>query len=135
MVQLAVLLTGSPTIAEDVVQDAFSTVIERWDKLDNPGGYLRTVVVNNCHQEHRRAKVRARSEPPSWVLPLDTPHEIVELRDAVARLSRRQRTIVVLRYFLDLPDDEIANMLGCKTSTVRSNAHRAIAHLRRELSS
>lgn len=133
MVRLAALLTGSPASAEDIVQDALGKVAERWDGLDRPGAYLRKVVVNSCHGLRRRERVRSRLEPPRWVLPVDAPHELIFLRDAMRRLTERQRTIVVLRYFLDLPDDEIAELVGCTKSTVRSLNRRALLRLRKEL--
>ncbi|MXZ53343.1 MAG: sigma-70 family RNA polymerase sigma factor, partial [Acidimicrobiaceae bacterium] len=65
--------------------------------------------------------------------PDEIPERLIELRSALDYLSDRQRIVVVLRYFVDLPDDEIAQALDVKPSTVRSLAHRALAVLRREL--
>ena len=58
---------------------------------------------------------------------------LLELRDALGRLGERQRAVVVLRYFADLPDVEIAEVLGCRPSTVRSLVRRALRVLRKEL--
>lgn len=134
MVHLATLLTGSVAIAEEVVQDAFAAVTKRWDHLDRPGAYLRTSVVNNCRSALRRRAVEDRyrasapQEPGHGI-----PEQLIELRDALARLSDRQRIVVVLRYFADIPDAEIAETLGVRPATVRSLAHRAMAVLRKEL--
>ena len=64
---------------------------------------------------------------------VDGPSELIELRDAMRRLSERQRVVIVLRYFLDVSDEEIAPLLGARVATVRSLAHRALRVLRKEL--
>ena len=133
MVRLATLMVGSRAIAEDVVQDAFASVSERWNGLERPGAYLRTTVVNGCSQTLRRRAVEDRHRPVTLKIPGETPERLIELRSALDRLTDRQRIVVVLRYFVDLPDDEIARMLDARPSTVRSLAHRALAVLRKEL--
>ena len=133
MVRLATLMVGSRAIAEEVVQDAFASVSERWNGLDRPGAYLRTTVVNGCAQALRRRSVEDRHRPVALENPSEIPERLIELRSALDRLSDRQRIVVVLRYFVDLPDDEIARALDVRPSTVRSLAHRALTVLRREL--
>lgn len=133
MVRLATLMVGSRAVAEEVVQDAFASVSERWNGLDRPGAYLRTVVVNGCAQVLRRRAVEDRHRPVALENPAEIPVRLIELRSAMDRLVYRQRIVVVLRYFVDLPDDEIAQILNVKPSTVRSLARRALAVLRREL--
>jgi len=133
MVRLATLMVGSRAMAEEVVQDAFASVSERWDGIDRPGAYLRTAVVNGCAQTLRRRLVEDRHRPVALENPSEIPERLIELRSALDHLSDRQRIVVVLRYFVDLPDDEIAQALDVKPSTVRSLAHRALAVLRREL--
>ncbi len=133
MVRLAALLVGSRAIAEEVVQDAFASVSERWGGLDRPGGYLRTAVVNGCAQVLRRRSVEDRHRPVTLEIPDEMPEQLIDLRSALDRLSNRQRIVVVLRYFVDVPDDEIARTLDVRPSTVRSLANRALAVLRKEL--
>ena len=134
MVHLATLLVGSVAVAEEVVQEAFVSVTKRWDKIDRPGAYLRTSVVNKSMSTLRRRSVESRfrsselRETDHWI-----PEQLVELRDAMTRLSDRQRMVVVLRYFADMPDAEIAETLGVRPATVRSLAQRAMAVLRKEL--
>lgn len=134
MLRMATLLVGSAAVAEEVVQDAFIEVGRRWESLDRPGAYLRRSVVNGCGQALRRRSVEQRyallvSEPQS----VELPARLLELRDALGRLNERQRAVVVLRYFVDIPDVEIADVLGVRPSTVRSLARRALAVLRKEL--
>jgi RNA polymerase sigma factor (sigma-70 family) len=134
MLRLAVLLVGSAATAEDVVQDAFATVSERWDALDRPGGYLRTTVVNGCRMVLRRREVEDRhqaalSEPEAAQLPT----HLVELRGALEQLSERQRIVIVMRYFGDASGAEIAETLGCRLSTVRSLTRRGLSAMRKEL--
>ena len=133
MVRLAALLVGSRALAEEIVQDSFVTIGERWVHLDNPGGYLRSTVVNGCRMALRRRTIEHRHlhDDPSMV---DPPTELVELHDALDRLSERQRAVVVLRYFADASDAEIAQLLECRTSTVRSLVRRSLLKLRKELS-
>lgn len=99
MLRLAVLLVGSRAQAEEVVQDAFASTNERWAEVSNPGGYLRSSVVNGCRMVLRRRALETRSELPV-VSDVDPPNELVELHDAMRRLSERQRVVIVLRYFL-----------------------------------
>ena len=134
MLRVAALVVGSRTQAEEAVQDAFATVHQRWASIDNPGGYLRTTVVNNARQIVRRRgieeRVTASLDPPSSTA-ADT--DVVELRDALTRLTPNQRAAIALRYYLDLPDDEAARILGCRPATVRSHIRRALARLRKDL--
>jgi RNA polymerase sigma factor (sigma-70 family) len=133
MLRLACLLVDSRAIAEEAVQDAFLAVSERWSTIDNPGAYLRTAVVNRCRSVmRRRATERQHASYDATVV--DAPTELVELRAALGHLPERARTVVVLRYFVDLPDADIAAVLGCRVATVRSIAHRSLRSLRKELS-
>ena len=132
MLRLAVLLVGSRAVAEEIVQDAFVVTSERWSNVANHGAYLRTCVVNGCRMTLRRRATEARI---NVYMPdvIDPPTELIELRDALARLSERQRIAIVLRYFLDLPDAEIAQVLGAREATVRSLVHRGLRILAKEL--
>ncbi|MFA9565825.1 MAG: sigma factor [Acidimicrobiales bacterium] len=100
LVRLAFLLTGSSETAEDVVQDAFERSLSRLDRVDKPGAYLRTAVVNGARSKMRRE----RSAP---VLPAPIAAELgesaLELWAALRTLSERRRTAMVLRYWADLP--------------------------------
>jgi RNA polymerase sigma factor (sigma-70 family) len=133
MIRLAVLLVGSRPIAEEVVQDAFTAVSTRWDELDRAGAYLRTSVVNGCRMVLRRRATDRRLNPPTAVPSADLPTDLVELRDALATIPERQRTVLVLRYLLDISDAEIADTLSCSEATVRSTARRALVRMRKEL--
>ena len=134
MVRLATLLVGSPAIAEEVVQDAFASVNERWETVEHPGAYLRTSVVNGCAQVLRRRTIEQRYRAARVeVADSEIPEQLIDLRTALDRLTDRQRLVVVLRYFVDLRDEEIAEALGVRPGTVRSLAHRAIAALRKEM--
>jgi RNA polymerase sigma factor (sigma-70 family) len=133
MLRLACLLVGSPALAEEIVHDAFIVVGERWAELEKPGGYLRTTVVNGCRMARRR-QATERRHAVAVAATIDAPTELVELRSALDRLSERGRAAIVLRYFADVPDAEIAELLGCRPATVRSIVHRSLRTLRKELS-
>ncbi|MDQ3306536.1 MAG: sigma-70 family RNA polymerase sigma factor, partial [Actinomycetota bacterium] len=88
MVRLATLLVGSDAVAEELVQDAFVAVHRRWSSVDNPGGYLRTSVVNACRSHQRRAALERRRLPRP-----DEPAQLGadEVWDALAHLPHKQR--------------------------------------------
>lgn len=135
MLRMATLMVGSPSLAEEIVGDSFAIVAERWNSLERPGGYLRTTVVNGCAQALRRRETEDRLRHLAVDrLECDLPTRLIELRDALEHLSDRQRMVVVLRYFVDISDAEIADLLDVRPSTVRSLARRAFAVLRKELS-
>lgn len=127
LLRVAFVLTGSGAAAEDVVHDVFCRVGPRIAQLDNPAAYLRVAVVNQCRSLHRRLVRAPRPEPPREVV-LDTG--LTELRDALQALPVRQRTAIVLRYLCDLPEAEIADILDCRPTTVRTLVHRGLADLR-----
>src|SRR4051812_40672631 len=129
MVRLAVLLVGSREQAEEIVQDAFAQLFERWDRIDRPGAYLRTCVVNGCRRAHRRRRQDTRlaaSELRPTAADLGADH----LADALAALPPRRRAAVVLRYYDDRSESEIAEALGVRPGTVKSLLHRGLAELR-----
>jgi len=130
LVRLATLLSGSADAAPDLVQDCFVGLHGRWTAVRDPLPYVRRSVVNACASHHRRVARRRRLPPP------EAPHSELgadELEDALARLPDRQRAAIVLRYYSDLPDAEIARALRCRPGTVRSLIHRALADLRGRL--
>lgn len=134
MVQVARLTTGSTTLAEDLVQDAFADVLRRFDEVRSPEAYLRRAVMSRCTSWVRRRAIerrhgeRLRAEVPQWSDPAT-----VEVMDAIGRLSTRQRAAIVLRYFGDWSEREIADALGCRPGTVKSLLSRATTQLAKEL--
>jgi RNA polymerase sigma factor (sigma-70 family) len=137
-----VLLVGDKPTAEDVVQDAFAGLYRMSDRLSNPDNalaYLRVGVVNGCRSVHRSRRVRAlratHHEPAVW----SAEATVIAREDsklmlqAVARLPRRSREVLGLRYYLDLADTEIAEILGISRGTVSSTASRALVALARLL--
>jgi RNA polymerase sigma-70 factor (sigma-E family) len=130
MVRVAYLLTGSQAIAEELVQDAFVAVHRSWARAENPAAYLRTSVVNACRSWGRRRTLELLRKPA----PPD-PVTLVadELWDVLQTLPARQRAAIVLRFYEDLPDHEIAALLGCKVPTVRTAIFRGLEKLRHEV--
>lgn len=132
--RLAHLLTGRDDIAEDLAQDAMTRVHGHFDELVNPAAYLRTSVINRCRNWHRgitRERARQARDTPSGS---HLPPEVDDLLRVVDRLPYRQRTVIVMRYWLDLPETEIAAHLRCRAGTVKSLAARSMERLRKELS-
>jgi RNA polymerase sigma-70 factor (sigma-E family) len=138
LLRLALMLSGGVHSAEDLVQTVLARAHRRWDRigaLEHPEAYLRTMVVNEFLSWRRLLRNR---EQPLGELPEQPTGEDISLRQAqrdaawrmLAELPRQQRAVLVLRFYEDLPDDEIAAVLRCSASTVRSNAARGLARLR-----
>lgn len=134
MVRLAASMLSDSARAEDIVQDAFATVHRKWRHVDNPGGFLRTCVVNGCRSWWRRDAVLRSLMPKVQASTVTEQRDAPdELGDALAALSPRKRAVVALRFYADLPEAEIAATLKMKPGTVKSTLHRALADLRSAL--
>jgi RNA polymerase sigma-70 factor (sigma-E family) len=135
LVRLACLLLDERTSGEEVVQDAFVRVHGAWARVDDPLTYLRATVMNLARSQLRRRLVaRRRVQPVSGPVPSPEEHAVLlsdqqEVVDAVRALPRRQRECIVLRYYLDLSEAEIAATLGISAGSVKSHSHRGIAAL------
>ena len=129
MVRLACALTGSETLAQDLVHDVFIRAHARWGRIEHPRSYIRASVVNACRSASRRAK-RERSAEPLFVIE-DSALEADEMFDALSALPYRQRAALVLQFYEGLPQSEIAEILHCREGTVASLVHRGLAQLRR----
>ena len=139
MVRLAYVILGEPDAAEEVVQDAFLSLHDRFGQVDRPEWYLRRTVVNRCRDQVRR-KVRFRQRVP--LLVVDAVHaahaaghdgERRDLVDALRTLPVRQRAAIVLRFYGDHSEAEIADALGVRPGTVKSLVHRGLEALREQL--
>jgi RNA polymerase sigma-70 factor (sigma-E family) len=139
LVRLAFGLTGDRWLAEDVAQTALARAYVAWRRVsqaDDPDAYLRRILVNASNRRFRRRRVAEQpGDPPE--IPVDGPAERVGERAAVLaalrQLPPRQRTVIVLRYWQDLTDAQIAATLGCSPGTVRSQLSRALGKLRAAL--
>jgi RNA polymerase sigma factor (sigma-70 family) len=129
--RLAYLMTGQSAVAEELVHDAFVRLHQRWDTVDVPAAYLRTTLVHLCLAWRERTAMGRAREPRS--ADRVEPPEIDETWELLATLPRDQRVALVLRYYDDLPVDEIARVMGCRPATARTRIHRALAKLRKEM--
>jgi RNA polymerase sigma-70 factor (sigma-E family) len=140
LVRLARGLLRDPHQAEDVVQDVLAKVLVQWSRVsgaDDMDAYVHRMVVNACTSFFRRASRRREFAHGPDTLPdrgVADPTGAVDDTDRLVGLLRRlptkQRTVLVLRHYENLPDAQIAAILGTTEVTVRSNAHRALASLR-----
>ena len=138
LIRLAYLMLGDRAGAEDAVQDAFCGLYRHWDRLadrDRALAYVRSSVLNGCRSALRRRTTGRRLltayQPPTAsaeaaVLGLEERQEVMR---AVRRLPERQREALVLRFYLDLPEREIARLMGLRPSSVRSATARALQAL------
>lgn len=132
MVRLAYLVTRSSAQAEEVVQDAFIAVLERWRTIANPAAYLRTTVVRaSVRSKHRRQREddHVALHGPGVV----TDPAIDEMRAALGELPPKQRAALVLRFYDDCSHDQIAAALGCSPGAARLLTHRALNSLRKDM--
>lgn len=132
------LLTGNVQDAEEIVQDAFLAVWERWDRvatLEHPSGYLYRTAMNDFRSRLRRVARAARRLAPGAVS--EDPFAAVDLHDEVVQalrdLAPRQRAAIVLTELLDYDSAEVAELLGVRPATVRNLAMQARASLRRSM--
>jgi RNA polymerase sigma-70 factor (sigma-E family) len=137
LLRTAYLLTGNVADAEDLVQSALTKTYVAWDGIQDRGaldGYVRRAIVNTHISWWRRRRVE---EYPTDDIPdqavVDQPEssEIQDsLRRAIDRLPKRMRAAVMLRYYDDMTEAEVAKVLGVSLGTVKSTVSRAVAKLR-----
>jgi RNA polymerase sigma-70 factor (sigma-E family) len=144
LIRLAVVMLGDRPAAEDVVQEAFYGLYRRWARLTDTEkalSYVRSSILNGCRSELRRRirnERRARSGPQAADAASAEQAVLIgeEHRDVLAalrRLPRRQREVLVLRFYLELSEAEIADSMGISRGTVKSTTSRALAALGRLL--
>ena len=133
MVRLAHLLTGSPELAEDIVHDAFAACAGRWSTLEVPEAYLRRAVTNQARRAARQTgRDRDKTARLGRTVPLSAGlPELDETWALLCALPERQRMALVLRFYEDLSEAEIARLLECRPGTVKSLIHRGLAKVRK----
>jgi RNA polymerase sigma-70 factor (sigma-E family) len=140
--RVALLLTGDWHAAEDLVQASLVKLYRVWPRIETgtgtgtgPDAYLRRIMVNT-HRSWWRARWR-RETPAETVPEVSSADDLADrqalgalVRQALAGLPRQQRAVLVLRYWEDLPEAEVAALLGCSAGAVKSHAHRGLRRLR-----
>ena len=138
-VGLAYLLTGDRALAEDLMQEAFVRIAARFRHIRDPaafGTYLRRTVINLANSHFRRRALERHHLQGDLRSEESVEADLeggLTLRDAIFRLPIRQRTALVLRFYEDLPEREIAELLRCRTGAVKQLVFRAMQSLRRDL--
>jgi RNA polymerase sigma-70 factor (sigma-E family) len=133
------LLTGDWDQAEELAQEAMARTYAVWPRVrgyDRPAAYARKVLVNRHRSLLRRAVVEARhlvASPPEDRHQPDFGGDDLVLWQALQRLPTRHRAAIILRYYLDLPETEVASLLGVPPGTVKSWTHRGLTRLRDRL--
>jgi RNA polymerase sigma factor (sigma-70 family) len=132
MVRLAGLLGADDP--EDIAQEAFARFLKKAPALDDPAPYLRTIVCNLTRNRHRHLRVVRNRTPPELHEP-SSEHAAIQREEhaeviaALAKLPARRREAIVLRFWLDLPEREIAQIMGTSLGTVKSQLSRGLAAL------
>jgi RNA polymerase sigma-70 factor (sigma-E family) len=149
LLRTAYLVAWDPTEAEDLVQECLLAVARRWPrvrKMDHPHAYARRVLVNLAldgaqRRTRRRQELVGEEAAALAAVPdessarrLEAVGVRAELVQALATLAPRQRAVLVLRYFEDLTEAQVAELLGCSVGTVKSTASRALTRLQASLS-
>jgi len=134
LIRTAYVLTGDQHAAEDLLQTALTKTAARWKHVrGNPEAYVRKAMYHEqVNRWKRRGREAALPTPPERV-GRDHSGDVdlrLSLQQALLSLPARKRAVLVLRYLEDLPESQVAEILGCSVGTVRSQAHRAIAQLR-----
>jgi len=132
--RLALVLVGNVEAAEDLSQEAFVRLHRRFNRIDNPRAYLRVALVNLCHRYRRSEQQRQQQLTTCVIDTAQISSPSIEVLDLVDRLPPRQRDVLVLRYFEDLSEAEIAQALHCRPGTVKSLASRALRQIHQEMS-
>jgi RNA polymerase sigma-70 factor (sigma-E family) len=143
LIRLGVVMLGDRAAAEDVVQEAFCGLYRRWPELADPARalpYVRSAVLNGCrsvrrHQRRRQGRPADEAGPWQTAESAETSallnEEHREVLAALRRLPARQREALVLRFYLELAESEIAAIMGISPGTVKSTTSRALAALGR----
>jgi len=134
LVRLAFLLVDTREQAEEAVQESFAKAYSKWDRILEPDAYMHTAVVNTCRAVQRRRALVRRTPDPRPTNARGADEVADHVADVVRRLPLTLRQVVVLRYYLQLSEPEIARTLGIALGTVKSSLHRARARLKEELS-
>jgi len=136
----AYLLAGNHADAEDIAQQTLEKAYRSWsrvEKADSPAAYLRQIVTNTYLSQRRpkarRLELLMDAPPETGQMPVGGPEERMAVWPHVKSLPPRQRAVVVLRYYEDLSEQEIADVLGCSRGNVKSTAHHALKSLRAAL--
>lgn len=144
LIRLAVVILGDRQAAEDVVQDAFCGLYRRWQHFDDPAralGYVRSATLNGCRSA-LRTRIRGQRRPPRPAVAAESAsaenaalvgEEHREVLAALRRLPDRQREALVLKFYLDLSEPQIAAAMGISQGTVKSTTSRALTALGRQL--
>ncbi|MCA2227804.1 SigE family RNA polymerase sigma factor [Nonomuraea aurantiaca] len=137
LIRLAYVLTNDQHAAEDLLQTALAKTATRWRRIrDNPEAYVRRVMYHEQvgrWRSPRWGRERVLEAPPDHGV-ADRTSEVetrITLAKALRVLPARKRAVLVLRYYEDLPESEVAKIMGCSVGTVRSQTHQAVARLRK----
>jgi len=134
LLRTAVLISGDEHLAQDLVQDALVKLALRWDRVggDRPEAYVRTILLRDLiswRRRYRWERLGVDADLPE-ADPSGNSDDRVVLRAALARLTRKQRAVLVLRFMEDLSEHQAADLLGVTVGTVKSQTHAALARLR-----
>lgn len=141
LARTALLLTGTPADASDLVQEALSRVTGRWTEIvaaGNPDGYLFTTMVRlNISRWRKLRREVLMSDAPEGLSPAQNMaaerSEWRDFRELLAELPTRQRSVLILRYYLDFDVAEAARVMACSEGTVKSQTSKALSKIRRRL--
>lgn len=133
LMRTAYLLTGDPHLAEDLLQTVLTRVASHWPKLakgGNPEAYARKALVNQHISWRKRRRPEISVAEVSHPSHDDAVTNRLALRQSLAKLTPKQRAVIVLRFYEDRTELETAQLMGCSVGTVKSQTHYALSRLR-----
>jgi RNA polymerase sigma-70 factor (sigma-E family) len=140
LIRLAYVLTADQHAAEDLLQTALTRAAARWGRIHGaPEAYVRQIMyreqVSSWRRRARRREVTMADPPDQAAGPVASAEARLDVQEALRALPAGKRAVLVLRYLEDLPEAQVADILGCSVGTVRSQTHKAITQLRSVLAS
>ncbi len=129
-IKMAYLVVQSKEIAEDIVQDTFFKVGNNWGSIEFPIAYTRKAIVHSCNSYFRHKRIEKIFAPRLAKLTLDEPLHTNDLAEFIKKLPRKQRIAIILRFYEDLTDDQIADAIGCNKTAIPSLITRARIQLK-----
>lgn len=132
LLAFAFLLCKDEHLAQDLVQEALVKAHRKWARIDSPDAYIRRTIVRDlCSFKRRKSAGEwVTDDLPEAAATANGPEDRAAMWALLGELPRQQRAVLVLRFYEELPDAQIAEALGCSQATVRSHASKALAHLR-----
>ncbi len=130
MLRLAYLMLGKVELSEDVAQESFLKMHKRWHLIENPDAYIKRVVINACNSHFRKSFREKTALNRMKSIDLESEPTSLDFMHSLNKLNKKQKAAVILKYYFDLSEKEVATVLKLKQGTASSLIHRGVESLR-----